>query len=168
MKYIFLSSLVFFSEYVIKPQSQNILLQAQIAAEGCYAPVRHMLSSVPECASSSGGLRRKTSFRQRKRSRLPSCDGLLRWLAKRDLLGCWLDVLIVAAVWIFLTNDFYLQVFPLMLILFLLLLLWSKCKLTPKPWVLRLKAPLLFEMLYFTHRSILQILSREIVCCLWI
>lgn len=50
---------------------------------------------------------------------------------------------------------------------FFVCLLWSKCKLTPKPWVLRLKAPLLFEMLYFTHWSILQILSREIVWCLW-
>lgn len=50
MKYIFLSSVVFFSEYVIKPQSQNILLQAQIAAEGCYAPVQRMLSSVFQSA----------------------------------------------------------------------------------------------------------------------
>lgn len=39
MKHVFQWSVVFFSEYVIKPQNKNILLQGQIAAEDCYDPL---------------------------------------------------------------------------------------------------------------------------------
>lgn len=160
MKYVFQWSVVFFSEHVIRWQSQNV----PSGADGSRLTLRSVCFCLPSGSCLFLGRFDKEDWLQGAQNGSP----LLMWWvtvcpAKRVSLGFYLDVLTVVQF-----GFLSLTISTLTFFAWMLIWLWQKCKLIPKLWVLRLKVPLLFEMLYFTHQSILQILSREIVWCVWI